>query len=167
MSISLPEGYQLKLGTKRDRNVLVNYMNLTYQELYPQQDNFEHLKTTVNQYFSPRTPFWLVETIIESEARATVGCLWMGKAIDQKDGESYAHIFLIFVAPEHRRRGLGKALIKVAENYAQTQGARAIGLQVFANNQTAISLYQNVGFEIQSVSMIKSIKRIGSPLTPH
>ncbi len=160
MNINLPEGYQLKIGTKCDRNVLLTYMKLTYQELYPQQDNFEHLKVTVSQYFSHRTPLWLVETMPKSETSSTVGCLWMGKAIDQKDGESYAHIFLLFVNPEHRRRGLGKALIQVAENYAQAQGDRAIGLQVFANNQAAIGLYQNAGFEIQSISMIKPLERL-------
>ena len=160
MNINLPEGYQLKTGTKRDRDVLLTYMKLTYQELYPQQDKFEHLKVTISQYFSHHTPLWLLEITPNSETRSTVGCLWMGRAIDQKDGESYPHIFLLFVNPEHRRRGLGKALIQVAENYARSQGDRAIGLQVFANNQAALGLYQNAGFEIQSVSMIKPLKTL-------
>ena len=161
MDINLPEGYQLKIGTKHDRDLLLAYMKLTYQEFYPKQKNFEHLNVTVNQYFSDRTPLWLIEKNSKLNNKSTVGCLWMGKAIDQKDGESYAYIFLLFVNPEHRRLGLGKALIQVAENYARDQGNRAIGLQVFVNNQTAMDLYQNSGFEIHSVSMIKPLDREG------
>ncbi len=157
MNISLPEGYQLKLGSPSDRNILINYLKSTYQELYPQQNNFEHLTATVNRYFSDSTPLWLIETKTESVTKSTVGCLWLGKAIDQKDGELYAHILLIYVSPQHRRCGLGTALIKVAEAHARSQGDRAIGLQVFTNNQAAMNLYRNMDFAIESVSMIKAL----------
>lgn len=158
MNHDFPAGYQLQLGTKDHRGVLLDYLKLTYQELCPWQDNFEHLTATVNQYFSDRTPLWLIEPIAESNHQSFVGCLWMGKAIDQRDGTSYSHILLIFVAPQHRRRGLGKALLQVAKNYARSQGNRVIGLQVFTNNQAAINLYQNAGFLVQSVLMTKQLE---------
>jgi ribosomal protein S18 acetylase RimI-like enzyme len=157
MNISLPEGYQLKLGNKSERHILINCLQLTYQELYPQQSNFEHLTATVNRYFSDRTPFWSIQTTTEFNTESTVGCLWLGKAIDQKDGELYAQILLIYVAPQHRRCGLATALIEVAENHARQWGDRSIGLQVFTSNQAAMNLYRKMGFAIDSVSMIKPL----------
>ncbi|MGF1539262.1 MAG: GNAT family N-acetyltransferase [Pleurocapsa sp.] len=158
MNISLPEGYQLKLGSQSHRHLLINYLKLTYQELYPQQDNFEHLTATVNRYFSERTPLWLIERKNQSKTQSTVGCLWLGKAVNQKNGETYAHILLIYVSPQDRRCGLGTALIKIAEHYARSSGDRAIGLQVFTNNQAAMNLYQNMGFAINSVAMLKPLQ---------
>lgn len=161
---SLPTGYRIrKLNSyytfwnqpqNDPRALLTQYMQWTYQELYPQQKNFSHLKETVNRYFSSNTPVWFVETINCSNP-LTVACLWMGTAIDQQTGLRYAHIFLIFVTPEHRRRGIGKAIMEVAENWAKARGDRQIGLQVFPSNQAALDLYQNLGYHTQSLTMTK------------
>jgi GNAT superfamily N-acetyltransferase len=156
MDHSLPTGYRLKKGTKSDRDFLVKYMELTYQELYPAQRDFCHLRTTVNQYFGDRTPLWLVETAREIQW-STVACLWMGNAVDQRSGNYYAHIFLIFVEPEHRHYGIGKALIQTAENWARARGDRQIGIQVLVANHQALNLYQNAGFKTQSLSLIKPL----------
>jgi GNAT superfamily N-acetyltransferase len=129
-------------------------MQLTYQELYPQQKNFAHLQETVNRYFSPQTPVWLVETT-DTPDPSVVACLWMGTAIDQITGARYAHIFLIFVTPQHRRRGIGKAIMEVAEDWAKARGDHQIGLQVFPSNQAAINLYQNLGYFNQFLTMTK------------
>jgi GNAT superfamily N-acetyltransferase len=59
--------------------------------------------------------------------------------------------------PEHRRRGVGKALIKYVENWARKRGDRQIALQVFQSNQPAINLYNQLGYQTQSLWMIKSL----------
>ena len=165
MSINLPTGYRLKAeksnrssqkSLKCERALVLEYMTLTYKELYPQKSSFEHLRTTVEQYYSEKTPLWLVETAAEQSPKSTVGCLWMGNATDQKSGEYYAYIFLIFVDPAHRRRGIGRALIAIAEDWAKARGDRQIGLQVFSDNHRAIKLYQSAGFQTQSLSLIKT-----------
>ncbi len=163
-------------------------MHLTYQELFPQQQNFSHLAKTVERYLAAATPLWWVETVSKScestalhgayklrpqvaqtappaessraqrtQIATTVATLWMGTAIDQVSGERYAHIFLIFVHPEHRRRGIGQRLMQIAENWAKARGDRQIGLQVFISNQLALNLYQRLGYNCQSLSMIKSL----------
>lgn len=157
MDHSLPIGYRLKKGTKSDRDLLVKYMELTYQQLCPEQRDFSHLKTTVNQYFSERTPLWLVETAKEIRDCSTVACLWMGNAVEQRSGKYHAHIFLIFVEPKHRHRGIAKALIQTAENWARTRGDHQIGIQVLVSNYQALNLYQNAGFKTQSLSLIKPL----------
>ena len=81
----------------------------------------------------------------------------MGNAIDQVRGDRHAHIFLLYVEPEHRRRGIGTALLRYLENWAIQRGDRQIGLQVFQSNQAALNLYNQLGYETQSLWMVKSL----------
>ncbi len=127
---------------------------LTYQELYPDHD-FSHLAKTVSQYFAKETPLWWVEFPGNFDP---VGCLWLGNAVDQVTGDRHAHIFVLYVAAEHRRRGLGSALIREAENWARERGDRQMGLQVFLNNPPALNLYQKLGYQSHSVWMLKSLE---------
>ena len=54
----------------------------------------------------------------------------------------------MYVAPEHRKLKIGRALVERALQYAaETIGARQVVLGVGANNSAAIALYERVGFE--------------------
>jgi ribosomal protein S18 acetylase RimI-like enzyme len=128
-------------------------MTLTYQELFPDRQDFSHLAQTVENYLSSDTPLWWVE----STESVPIACLWMGNAVDQVSGDRYAYIFLLYVAPEHRRRGIAKALIHKAETWAASRGDRQIGLQVFSHNQVALALYRRLGYQIQSFSTLKQL----------
>jgi ribosomal protein S18 acetylase RimI-like enzyme len=86
-----------------------------------------------------------------------IACLWVGNSIDQVRGDRHAHIFLLYVVNEHRRRGIGKALIQYVENWAMARGDRQIGLQVFKSNQPALNLYNQLGYQTQSLWMVKSL----------
>lgn len=156
MATDLPEGYQIRLGSPRDRTLLLKFISLSYQELFPQQQDFAHLQQTVAQYFSSSTRLWWVEVPAEeSPARIPIACLWMGNAIDQVSGERYAHIFLLYVTPEHRCRGIASALMHQAQEWAKTRGDRQIGLQVFPHNQPALKLYYRLGYQTHSLLMLK------------
>ncbi len=89
---------------------------------------------------------------------APIACLWAGNAIDQITGDRIAHIFLLYVAPEHRRRGIATALMNLGETWALGKGFRAIGLQVFQTNTSAKNLYNQLGYQTQSLSMVKPLK---------
>ncbi|MBD2292185.1 GNAT family N-acetyltransferase [Anabaena sphaerica FACHB-251] len=86
-----------------------------------------------------------------------IACLWVGNAIDQVTGSRHAHIFLLYVVPSHRRHGIGKALMQYIENWAKQRGDRQLGLQVFESNTPALNLYQQLGYQTQSLWMIKSL----------
>lgn len=149
-------GYTVRTGSRLDRARLLKFMQLTYQELYPEGD-FSHLAQTVEQYFTSSTPLWWVEETSPSQ-KVPVGCLWLGSAIDQVSRDRHAHIFLVYVAPEHRRRGIGSALMQEAETWAKDRGDRQIGLQVFLTNQPALNLYRKLGYDTQSLWMLKPLK---------
>lgn len=138
-------------------------MQRTYAEVEP-GGSYAHLAATVDQYLSSETPLWWVE--LEADPTAVglpssrvppVGCLWVGTAVDQVLGDRNAHIFLIYVAPEHRQRGLGTALMQCAESWARQRGDRQLGLQVFLSNQPALNLYQKQGFQTHSLWMVKPL----------
>ena len=160
--------YCIRSGSSLDRALLVKFMRLTYQDMFPHQD-FSHLAQTVEQYLSSQTPLWWVDFVGARENNpkepeyspltlsSPVGCLWMGNAVDQVSGTRHAHIFLVYVTPEHRRRGVGTALMEHAQNWAKDRGDRQIGLQVFPANTGALNLYHHLGYQTQSLWMIKSL----------
>src|SRR5262245_21470301 len=55
------------------------------------------------------------------------------------------------VAPEHRRKGLGRALMAEAEQMLRQSGCPKINLQVRATNQAVIEFYRSVGFAVEDV----------------
>ena len=68
-----------------------------------------------------------------------LGCLW--SILEE------AHITLLFVHPDHRRRGLGSQVLRALLRSAQTRNLAWATLEVSASNQGAIALYQSFGFE--------------------
>ncbi|MCC5598650.1 GNAT family N-acetyltransferase [Nostoc favosum] len=183
MSEQLLPGYIIRRGSTLERSLLLKFMQRTYQDLFPNED-FSHLEQTVKQYFSSDTPLWWVEEEGEQgalsweqgEMRETrrisnapcpipnapfpmpnspIACLWVGNAIDQVQGNRHAHIFILYVVPEHRRQGIGRALMRYVENWAIQRGDRQIGLQVFQSNKPALNLYNQLGYQTQSLWMVK------------
>ena len=167
MSSLLPSGYRLSQGSGLDRALLVKFMQRTYREMEP-GGNYVHLAQTVEQYFSRETPLWWVEPSGESDRNVVpplltrtsqpIACLWLGTAVDQIRGDRHTHIFLLYVSSEHRRQGIGSALMQHAEAWARAKGDRQIGLQVFRSNQAALTLYEKLGFQPQSVWMVKPLE---------
>ncbi|MBE9030775.1 GNAT family N-acetyltransferase [filamentous cyanobacterium LEGE 11480] len=146
-------GYTIQRGSTLDRALLSKFMGITYEELFP-GNPLTHLGHTVEQYFSSDTPLWWVF----DASQTAIGCLWVGIAIDQSSGVRHAHIFLLYVHPEHRRRGIATAMMQCATAWAQARGDQQIGLQVFANNQPAVQLYQSLGYKIEAYSMLKQLE---------
>jgi GNAT superfamily N-acetyltransferase len=57
----------------------------------------------------------------------------------------------VFVEPEHRNRGMGRALLKSVEAWARERGADGISLQVAAANGRGRKFYEDLGFREVSV----------------
>ncbi|MEN9241441.1 MAG: ribosomal protein S18-alanine N-acetyltransferase [Thermostichus sp. DG02_3_bins_51] len=61
--------------------------------------------------------------------------------------EDEAHIISLAVHPDHQRRGLGKRILIELLNQARDFGCAWATLEVKASNQSAIHLYESVGFQ--------------------
>jgi ribosomal-protein-alanine N-acetyltransferase len=57
-----------------------------------------------------------------------------------------AEILTLAVAPQARRAGLGRALVEALAGQASALGAKALFLEVAADNTAAIALYESAGF---------------------
>jgi ribosomal-protein-alanine N-acetyltransferase len=58
------------------------------------------------------------------------------------------HVVSVAVMPEHRRKGIGEALINRAIEGMRHYGAKQCYLEVRASNVPAVDLYKKLGFEI-------------------
>lgn len=160
-------GYTIRQGTIGDQALLLQFMQQAYQEFAPHL-NVDHLAQTVEQHLSEQTPLWWVE--IASATRASslqplVACLWLGSAVDQlRGGDRHTYIFLLYVALEHRRQGIGSALIAHAESWARMRGEHQIGLQVFQSNQPALAFYHGLGYQAEALWMVKPLIETVDPL---
>jgi GNAT superfamily N-acetyltransferase len=57
-----------------------------------------------------------------------------------------AFIFDLGVRADVRRRGYGRQIMRLAEQWCREQGVTEIGLNVFAHNPGARALYEQLGF---------------------
>ena len=57
------------------------------------------------------------------------------------------YISNIAVFPQHRRKGIGRLLLRKAAEQARKKGAESISLEVRLSNTAAISLYKSEGYE--------------------
>jgi ribosomal protein S18 acetylase RimI-like enzyme len=153
MSFEVP-GYTLRRGSRLDRALLVKFLSQTYEEIAGTQ-RFYHLAQTVDRHLSEQTPLWWVDT--EPVTASPVGCLWLGNAIDQHQGDRHSYVLMLYVSPDHRRQGLATALLRQAQEWARARGDRQIGLQVFADNPAAIALYEKLGFQTHSFWLTKAL----------
>jgi len=68
------------------------------------------------------------------------------------------HINEVYVRPEHRREGVGAALLAEAEEWGDRQGCTHVTLSVNRPNDSAQALYQERGFEVVRHRMRKPLE---------
>jgi ribosomal protein S18 acetylase RimI-like enzyme len=81
------------------------------------------------------------------------GWLWIGPSSDPDTW----WVWDIEVHDAFRRRGIGRETMLLAEDVARSQGAAAIRLNVFAYNDSAIRLYDGLGYATASMHMQKRL----------
>jgi ribosomal-protein-alanine N-acetyltransferase len=58
------------------------------------------------------------------------------------------HVVSVAVLPEHRRKGIGQALVTQAMEGMRKYNAKQCYLEVRVTNQEAVTLYKKLGFEV-------------------
>jgi RimJ/RimL family protein N-acetyltransferase len=81
---------------------------------------------------------------VAENAGAIVGRLSVAR--DPHPASSHVADLGLMVAAAHRRRGIGRALIARAVEWARGAGVRKLELHVFPHNAPAIALYEDFGF---------------------
>jgi len=78
---------------------------------------------------------------------------------DELTGEPQGFVADIAVAPGVRRRGVGAALLRAAEDYAAGQGLPYLALSVSSFNAPALRLYQRLGYQEEWKKLVKRLSR--------
>lgn len=71
--------------------------------------------------------------------------------------KTWASVDDIYVAPEHRSRGVGRELVRRCREWAAERGADGVSLQVAAGNERARKLYRDLGFREVSVYAVSEL----------
>ena len=74
-----------------------------------------------------------------------VGRLSLGR--DPHPASKHVADLGLMVSAAHRRRGIGKALLEAAVEWARVAEVSKLELHVFPHNEAAINLYEQFGFE--------------------
>jgi ribosomal protein S18 acetylase RimI-like enzyme len=81
----------------------------------------------------------------------------VGTAMAGFDGHR-GWVYYVAVAPEQRRQGVGRALMRAVEAGLTGLGCTKLNLQVRATNPQAIAFYERLGFSVEErVSMGKRL----------
>lgn len=65
----------------------------------------------------------------------------------------YAEVTELYVAPEHRRQGIARRLMREAEALARAQGAPSVYLLTGFQNETAQAFYRSIGYGDYALAM--------------
>ena len=66
-------------------------------------------------------------------------------------GAAEADILTVGVVPEHRGKGIAKALMALITDWAKDQGSTAMMLEVKTDNREAIGLYESLGYSTLNI----------------
>lgn len=71
--------------------------------------------------------------------------------------EEHGHVEDLIVASAGEGRGVGRALLEKAEEWARSRGYRWLTLNVFAENQRAREVYKRLGYGEDMVKYVKEL----------
>lgn len=81
------------------------------------------------------------------------GYVWFGISERPFSDMKVGWIYDILVVPGQRGKGVGEALLRRAIEVSRKRGYQLTGLMVRANNKTAYSLYEKLGFKPEYIVM--------------
>jgi ribosomal protein S18 acetylase RimI-like enzyme len=93
--------------------------------------------------------FWM----LEHPADGVVGYVW----VDVNVARQEAFIFDLAIHEARRGKGYGNVLLRLLDEALRTMGVRRVGLNVFASNTIAHSLYERHGFSVTNCNMQKEL----------
>jgi ribosomal-protein-alanine N-acetyltransferase len=89
------------------------------------------------EFFSPTRHF----VVAVDQAQSIVGYAGVFAP-----GDAEADILTVGVVPDHRGKGIAKALMALITDWAKAQGSTAMMLEVKTDNKEAIGLYESLGY---------------------
>jgi ribosomal protein S18 acetylase RimI-like enzyme len=71
----------------------------------------------------------------------------------------HAYVTDLVVLPGHRGAGIGRRLLRTAEEYAAGLGGSELTVDVLAANDPALRFYGEMGYRVAEVHLVKNLKK--------
>lgn len=97
-----------------------------------------------------------ITLILEKDAKP-LGFVHARENVDELSGEVRCTVPLLAVSESAQGMGAGKALMAAVEEWSRKQGYRLMHLEVFSTNEQARGFYGNIGYEEETIHMIKAL----------
>ncbi|MGH7659242.1 MAG: GNAT family N-acetyltransferase, partial [Gemmatimonadales bacterium] len=95
--------------------------------------------------------------VAESIQGKELGFIHLQTDTDFFTHEDHGHVSDIIVTEEGEGKGVGRALMRAAEDWARGKGHRLLTLNVFGDNTRAVGLYKRLGYRSDLTKMVKEI----------
>jgi aminoglycoside 6'-N-acetyltransferase I len=132
-------------------------------ELWPEQDGASH-RDEVTRFFAAATglgsmPEAVLVAVDRGAAPRVVGFAEVSRRAYAEGCDTSPVGFLEgwYVAPTHRRQGVGRALVAAAEEWARALGCREFASDALADNAASAAAHQALGFE--EVEVIRCFRK--------
>ena len=109
------------------------------------------------------TPAGTAVLVAEGADGQRLGFIHLNSTVDYFTREEVGHVSDVVVAPGGEGRGVGRALMAAAEEWARGRGYRLLTLNAFVRNTRARRLYERLGYGEDMVKYVKELRRPGPP----
>ena len=99
----------------------------------------------------------MLTLVAETDGGHPAGFIMVGRSSSVFTDQQQAFVYDVAVAPEFRRRGIGRMLMEQAEQHARRLKMSHIALMVDCRNVPARDLYAKLGFEDTKALMRKQL----------
>jgi ribosomal protein S18 acetylase RimI-like enzyme len=95
--------------------------------------------------------------IAEDENGIPAGFVHLQTETDYFRNDKYGYISDLAVDERFEGQGIGRLLLKSAEDWTRAKGYRLLALYVFSGNARARQLYERYGFEQEVIKYVKAV----------
>ena len=122
----------------------------------------ENLKKQVDNFCGP-DGLNHVAYIAKNEDNTPAGFIWVIQSTSGFTAAAFGWVMCIYVETGFRGAGIGRRLMELGEEWAQEHGLIDIILNVSDQNDSAIGLYESLGYEIETRRYIKKLENQPTP----
>ena len=120
-----------------------------WREVFPDSSAWNHPETDIRRKLAVQRELFLI---------ATRNGVVVGTAMAGYDGHR-GWVYYLGVSPDHRRVGIGNALMTSVEERLAQIGCPKINLQVRVGNESVVAFYNKLGYQVeQRISMGKRLE---------
>ena len=83
--------------------------------------------------------------------------IWVIRSTSGFTAAAFGWVMCVYVEADFREAGIGRRLMALGEKWARERGLIDIILNVSNQNETAIGLYEALGYEIETRRYIKKL----------